>query len=242
MFFNWFSNNILINFGPQHPSTHGVLRLVLQLDGEVVKNTDSFVGYLHRGVEFLLEFKDFKNTCLYFDRLDYTSVLTQTHALCLTIEDIFFKKHTHYYYKYVRCILSELSRILNHLLVIATHSLDLGNMIPIFWAFEEREGIFFFFESISGARMHVNYFKPFFCKLININKFFFFEIIKFCNLCNKTIIEFYLILVLNKIWKRRLFNIGIIQKINCSRFGITGPIIRSCGICYDLRINNNFLY
>lgn len=240
MFF--FSNYLLINFGPQHPSTHGVLRLLLQLNGELIQNCDATIGFLHRGTESLVEFKNFNNSSIYFDRLDYTSVLNQTYVFCLVIENYLNFKKIYYWIKYIRMVFSELSRILNHLLVLATHSLDVGNMIPMFWAFEEREFIMYFFEKINGARMHANFFKPFFYNLTNFNKHFFYNLLNFCLFCNKTIIEFYLILINNKIWLKRLKYVGQFSKNNLNKYIISGPICRSCGKLFDLRLIVNITY
>lgn len=152
--------NFTINFGPQHPAAHGVLRLVLELNGEVVSRVDPHIGLLHRGTEKLIEHKTYLQSLPYFDRLDYVSMMAQEHAFCIAIESLLKTiSHTALYVQ-IRVLFDELTRVLNHLLALSTHSLDVGNMAPVFWAFEERERLMEFYERVSGARMHAAFYRP----------------------------------------------------------------------------------
>ena len=152
--------SFVLNFGPQHPAAHGVLRLVVQLNGELVERVDSHVGYLHRGTEKLIEDRTYLKSLPYFDRLDYMAMMTQEHAFCLAIESLTGTvSHTSLYVQ-IRVLFDELTRILNHLLALSTHSLDVGNMAPVFWSFEERERLMEFYERVSGARMHAAFYRP----------------------------------------------------------------------------------
>lgn len=148
-----------INFGPQHPAAHGVLRLILELDGELIKKTDPHIGLLHRGTEKLVEFKTFLQAIPYFDRLDYVSMMSQEHTFCLAIEKI-LNVEVSLKTSYIRIIFLELTRLLNHILAITTHALDVGAMTPFLWGFEDREKIMEFYERVSGARMHSNFIRP----------------------------------------------------------------------------------
>ncbi len=151
--------NFAMNFGPQHPAAHGVLRLILELDGEVVKRADPHVGLLHRGTEKLIEYKTFIQALPYFDRLDYVSMMAQEHAYSLAVEAL-VKCEIPVRAKFIRVIFSEITRILNHLLALTTHALDVGALTPFLWAFEERERLMEFYERVSGARMHAAYIRP----------------------------------------------------------------------------------
>merc|ERR1712170_122801 len=152
--------NINLNFGPQHPAAHGVLRLLLQLNNEVIINNDTHIGLLHRGTEKLMEKKIFLHSLPYFDRLDYVSMLIQEHAYCLSIEKLLRKNSFQSNFSKIRTLYDELTRILNHMLAISCHALDVGSMSPLFWAFEEREKILEFYERVSGARMHAAFYRP----------------------------------------------------------------------------------
>jgi NADH dehydrogenase (ubiquinone) Fe-S protein 2 len=148
-----------LNFGPQHPSAHGVLRLILELNGELVKKADPHIGLLHRGTEKLIEQKTFIQAVPYLDRLDYVSMMTQEHAYCLAIEKLIscvVPKRA----QFIRVLFSEITRILNHLMSVTTHAMDVGALTPFLWAFEEREKLMEFYERVSGARMHAAYFRP----------------------------------------------------------------------------------
>ena len=151
--------NFTLNFGPQHPAAHGVLRLVLELKGEIVERADPHIGLLHRGTEKLIEYKNYIQALPYFDRLDYVSMMAQEYTYCLAIEKITSCK-VPLRGQYIRVIFAELTRILNHLLAVGCHAMDVGAMTPFLWAFEEREKLMEFYERASGARMHAAYFRP----------------------------------------------------------------------------------
>lgn len=153
------TRNFTMNFGPQHPAAHGVLRLVLELDGEVVERADPHIGLLHRGTEKLIEYKTYLQALPYFDRLDYVSMMAQEHGYSLAVEKL-LKTEVPLRAQYIRVLFSEITRILNHLLAITTHALDVGAMTPFLWAFEEREKLMEFYERVSGARMHAAYIRP----------------------------------------------------------------------------------
>ena len=232
----------LLNFGPQHPAAHGVLRLTLLLNGELIEQSDPQIGFLHRGTEKLIEYRNYLQSMPYIDRLDYTSVLIQTHAYCLAIEKLSNNISYINTYTQIRAIFDELSRLLNHFLAISTHSLDVGNMSPLFWAFEEREKIMEFYERISGARMHAAFYRPFELDLSGLNYNFFLDLIWFLRDCSKSLIEIFSILNSNKIWKTRLIDIGILTNRLVMENGATGPIARSTGIQSDLRISHTRYY
>lgn len=151
--------NFSINFGPQHPAAHGVLRLIVELQSEFIKKSDAHIGLLHRATEKLIEYKTYTQALPYFDRLDYVSMMVQEHAFSLLIES-FLNLKLPSKATYIRIMFSEITRLLNHLLAITTHALDVGAMTPFLWAFEEREKLMEFYERVSGARMHANYIRP----------------------------------------------------------------------------------
>ena len=151
--------NFTINFGPQHPAAHGVLRLILELKGEVVERADPHIGLLHRGTEKLIEHKTYLQALPYFDRLDYVSMMSQEHGYILAVEKL-LQCDVPIRAQYIRVLFSEITRILNHILAISCHALDVGAMTPYFWGFEEREKLMEFYERVSGARMHASYFRP----------------------------------------------------------------------------------
>ena len=153
------SQSYSLNFGPQHPSAHGVLRLVLELDGEVIQNSDPHIGLLHRGTEKLLEYKTFQQGLPYFDRLDYVSMMEQEHTFALAIEGVLSLEIPRRA-QLIRTIYAELTRILNHIMGVTTHAMDIGALTPFLWLFEEREKILEFYERVCGARMHANYVRP----------------------------------------------------------------------------------
>jgi NADH dehydrogenase (ubiquinone) Fe-S protein 2 len=227
-----------LNFGPQHPSAHGVLRLVLELNGEVIKNLEPHIGLLHRGTEKLIEYKNFLQALPYFDRLDYVSMLNQEHAFVLAGE-----KHTSCSIplraQYIRVIFSELTRILNHLMAITTHALDVGALTPFLWAFEERERIMEFYERVSGARMHAAYFR-----LGGVASDLPFQLLKDIYSFIKSFIfrlyEIEELLTYNKIWRNRLLNVGVISQTLAINAGFSGILLRATGINWDLR--KNFAY
>lgn len=192
------TNNIL-NFGPQHPAAHGVLRLILQLQGEIIERTDIHIGLLHRGTEKLIESKYYEKSIPYFDRLDYVSMMTQEHAYCLAIEQLLFLKNVSSTVCLQRILFDELTRLLNHFLAIACHALDVGSMSSIFWAFEEREKVMEFYERVSGARMHAAYHKPAIMFNFSIDNKLFNDITYFIKNCYITLNEMHNVLTYNKI-------------------------------------------
>jgi len=151
--------NFQLNFGPQHPAAHGVLRLILGLDGELVRSADPHIGLLHRGTEKLIEYKTYTQALPYFDRLDYVSMMAQEQCYSLAVESLFDIKPPKRAL-YIRVLFAELTRILNHLLAVTTHALDVGALTPFLWLFEEREKLMEFYERVSGARMHASYIRP----------------------------------------------------------------------------------
>lgn len=230
--------NYTMNFGPQHPAAHGVLRLVLELNGEQIILADPHIGLLHRGTEKLIEYKTFNQSIPYFDRLDYVSMICQEHAYCLTIENL-INLNIPIRAKFIRVLFIELTRILNHLIGISTHAMDVGALSPFLYVMEEREKIMEFYERISGARMHANYIKiggiNFDLSIGLLN-----DIYLFINNFNNRINEIEEILSTNKIWKQRLINIGIISSKIALDYGLTGVMLRSTGIKFDLRKNNPY--
>jgi len=191
--------SFILNFGPQHPAAHGVLRLVLQLSGELVERADPHVGFLHRGTEKLIEQRTYLQALPYFDRLDYVSMMTQEHAFCLGIESLLGTTSHTALYTHIRVLFDELTRIMNHLLAISCHSLDVGNMSPLFWAFEERERLMEFYERVSGARMHAAFYRPNDLDWSGLNHQFFTDVIIFSRNCFKSLTEIFAILTTNNI-------------------------------------------
>lgn len=175
-----------LNFGPNHPAAHGVLRLTLGIEGEIIKNADVHIGLLHRGTEKLLESKPYLLSLPYFDRLDYVSMMVQEHAYCLGVEKLINKPTIDQKVLKLRTIFDELTRVLNHLLAVACHALDVGSMSPLFWAFEEREHIMTLYESASGARMHAAYYRPISTKS-KIPKGMLSSIFSFSAQCQRTL-------------------------------------------------------
>lgn len=225
--------NFSINFGPQHPAAHGVLRLILELNGEVVQKADSHIGLLHRGTEKLIEYKNYLQALPYFDRLDYVSMMCQEHAYVLAIEkllncDIPLRA------QYIRVLFSEITRILNHLLAVCCHALDVGAMTPYFWGFEEREKLMEFYERVSGARMHAAYFRP---GGVNqdLPKGLLNDIYIFCDQFNTRLDEIEEMLTNNRIWKQRLVDIGVVSAKDALNLGFSGVMLRGSGISWDLR-------
>jgi len=227
-------NNLYLNFGPQHPAAHGVLRLVLELNGELVVRCDPHIGLLHRGTEKLLEGKFVRQGLPYFDRLDYVSTLAQEHVYSLAIESI-GKIQLPERAKYMRVICMEITRILNHLMAITTHALDLGALTPFLWAFEEREKMMEFYERLSGARLHTAFIRPGGVKA-DIPALMLQDIYSFCKHYSKRINELEEILSGNSIWKQRLIEIGSLNVKEALTSGLTGVMLRSTGIPWDLRI------
>lgn len=232
---NIFKNlkNLVLNFGPQHPAAHGVLRLILELDGEVVLKVDPHIGLLHRGTEKLLETKNYLQGLPYFDRLDYVSMMTQEHGYCLVIEHLLHIQVPPRA-KIIRVLFSELTRILNHLLALTTHALDVGALTPFLWGFEEREKLMEFYERVSGARMHAAYFRPG-GVYVDLPLGLADDIQWFIKQFGKRINELETLLSSNRIWKARLENIGFISAKNALLNSFTGVLLRGSGVNWDLR-------
>lgn len=225
--------NFKLNFGPQHPSAHGVLRLILHLNGEIVVKADPHIGLLHRGTEKLLEYKTYAQGLPYFDRLDYVSMMTQEHAYVLAVEHL-LKMTVPLRSQYIRVMFSELTRILNHLLAVTTHAIDVGAFTPFLWAFEEREKLMEFYEKVSGARMHATYFKVGgVSQDLPVN--LLTEIYIFCAMFSSRLDEIEELLSGNRVWKHRLINVGVVSKQQALSWGFSGVMLRSTGVFWDLR-------
>jgi NADH dehydrogenase (ubiquinone) Fe-S protein 2 len=225
--------NFTLNFGPQHPAAHGVLRLVLQLDGEVVESTDPHVGLLHRGTEKLMEYKTYLQALPYMDRLDYCSMLCNEQVFCLAVEKL-LKIEVPLRAKYIRTMFAEITRISNHLLAVTTHAMDVGALTPFLWAFEEREKTFEFFERVSGARMHANYFRPGGVHQ-DLPLGLCDDIYAWCRQFASRIDEIEEMLTNNRIWKQRLVGIGVLSAEDALNWGFTGPMLRASGVPWDIR-------
>ncbi len=222
-----------LNFGPQHPAAHGVLRLVLDLDGEVVERADPHIGFLHRGTEKLIEQKTYLQAIPYFDRLDYVSPMNQEHAFVLAVEKL-LGISSPARAQYIRILFSELTRIGNHLLNIATFVLDVGGMTPFLWAFEEREVIMGFYEKASGARLHAAYFRPGGVTQ-DLPQSLLDEMHAFATRFPKVIDDIENLVTNNRIFKQRTVDIGIINSKDAIAWGLSGPMLRASGVAWDLR-------
>ena len=227
------SKNITLNFGPQHPAAHGVLRLILEMDGEVVKRSDPHIGLLHRGTEKLMEHKSYIQALPYLDRLDYVSPMCQEHAYCLAIEKL-LKLNVPIRAQYIRVLFSEITRILNHIMAITTQGLDLGATSPFLWLFEEREKLMEFYERVSGARLHSAYFRPGGVNY-DLPKGLLEDISDFAEKFPKYIDDMETLLTNNRIFKQRMVDIAIVSKEEALSFGFTGPMLRGSGVAWDLR-------
>jgi NADH dehydrogenase (ubiquinone) Fe-S protein 2 len=230
--------NFTINFGPQHPAAHGVLRLVLELDGEVVERADPHIGLLHRGTEKLIEHKTYLQALPYFDRLDYVSMMCQEHTFCLAVEKL-FGCAVPLRAQYIRVLFAELTRILNHLLAVGCHALDVGAMSPMFWAFEEREKLMEFYERVSGARMHAAYLRPGGVSQ-DIPLGLLDDIYLFIAQFGIRLDEIETMLTNNRIWKQRLVDIGIVSAKEALDWGFSGVMLRGSGIPWDLRVTQSY--
>lgn len=237
-FFEKELNTFTINFGPQHPAAHGVLRLILELRGETIIKADPHIGLLHRGTEKLIEYKNYLQALPYFDRLDYVSMMTQEHSYVLCIEKL-AKINVPFRAQTIRVLFCELTRILNHLLAITTHALDVGAFTPFLWAFEEREKIFEFYERVSGARMHAAYFR-----VGGLNEDIplglLEDIYNFILFFGNRIDEIEDLLTENRIWKQRLQGIGCVTKRQAQTLGFSGVLARSTGLAWDIRKNQPY--
>jgi NADH dehydrogenase (ubiquinone) Fe-S protein 2 len=226
--------NITLNFGPQHPAAHGVLRLVLFLDGELITKTDAHIGLLHRGTEKLIEYKNYIQALPYFDRLDYVSMMVQEQAYSIAVESL-LNVNIPFRAKIIRVLFSEITRILNHLLALTTHALDVGALTPFLWGFEEREKLMEFYERVSGARFHASYIRPggvaqdlpdgLLNDIYNFVNQFFFRIDEIKDMLSS-----------NRIWKQRLMNIGVVNLKTAYDYGFSGVMLRGSGCLWDSRL------
>jgi NADH dehydrogenase (ubiquinone) Fe-S protein 2 len=225
--------NFTINFGPQHPAAHGVLRLILELDGENVRRAEPHIGLLHRGTEKLIEHKNYIQALPYFDRLDYVSMMSQEHSYCLAVEKLLNCKIPSRA-QYIRVLFAEITRILNHLLAVGCHAMDVGAMTPFLWSFEEREKLMEFYERVTGTRMHSAYFRPGGVN-VDLPQGLLTDIYLFINQFNLRLLEIEEMLTENRIWKQRLINIGVVTFKNACDWGFSGVMLRGSGLNWDLR-------
>ena len=225
--------NYHLNFGPQHPAAHGVLRLVLELDGEVVERVDPHIGLLHRGTEKLIEYKTYLQATPYFDRLDYVAPMNQEHAFVLAAEKLLGLEVPRRG-QFIRVLYSEMGRILAHMLNVTTQALDVGALTPPLWGFEQREKLMIFYERASGARLHANYFRvggvhrdlpP---KLIE-------DIYNFCDPCEQALDDLEALLTGNRIFMQRNVDIGVVSQEDALAWGFSGVMVRGSGMAWDLR-------
>ena len=227
------TENYTLNFGPQHPAAHGVLRLVLELDGEVVERADPHIGLLHRGTEKLIENKTYIQALPYFDRLDYVSPMCQEHAYALAIEKL-LQINVPKRGQYIRVLFSEITRILNHILNITTFALDVGAMTPFLWLFEDREILMEFYERVSGSRLHSAYFRPGGVHR-DIPDGLTDDIENFCEKFTSHIDDTEKLIEKNRIFRQRSVGIGKISVNDALEWGFSGPCIRASGLNWDLR-------
>ena len=250
--------NYTMNFGPQHPAAHGVLRLVLELDGEVIVRADPHIGLLHRATEKLAEYKTYVQSLPYMDRLDYISMMSNEHAYCLAIEKL-LGVEVPIRAQYIRVMFDEITRILNHLLWLGAHALDVGAMTPFLYCFREREDLMDAYEAVSGARLHAAYYRPGgvyrdlpdrmpqyqvspihkekAINRLNANRqgslLDFIE--DFTNRFPRNVDEYETLLTENRIWKQRTVGIGVVAPERAMALGFTGPMLRGSGVPWDLR-------
>jgi len=222
-----------LNFGPQHPAAHGVLRLILELDGEVVEKADPHIGLLHRGTEKLIENKTYSQAVPYFDRLDYVAPMNQEHAFALAIEKV-LNIEVPIRAKFIRVIFCEIGRILSHLLNITTQALDVGALTPSLWGFEDRETLMTFYERVSGSRLHANYFRAGGVHQ-DLPGGLDQDIANFCRTFPKSINELETLLTDNRIFKQRNVDIGIVSKEDALEYSFSGVMLRGSGVAWDLR-------
>ncbi|MGO3740783.1 NADH-quinone oxidoreductase subunit D [Kerstersia sp.] len=251
--------NYTLNFGPQHPAAHGVLRLVLELDGEVIQRADPHIGLLHRGTEKLAEYKTYLQALPYMDRLDYVSMMCNEHAYCMAIERMLGIEPP-LRAQYIRVMFDEITRILNHLMSVGTHALDVGAMAVMLYAFREREDLMDCYEAVSGARMHAAYYRPGgvyrdlpdsmplnegtskyrtekeLRALNETREGSLLDFIEaFTNRFPACVDEYEALLTDNRIWKQRLVGIGVVDPDRAKALGFTGPMLRGSGVVWDLR-------
>ena len=224
---------LTLNFGPQHPAAHGVLRLVLEMDGEVVHRADPHIGLLHRGTEKLIEHKTYLQAVPYFDRLDYVSPMSQEHAYALAVEKL-LAIDVPERGQYIRVLFAELSRVLNHILNITTFAIDVGAMTPLLWGFEERETLMEFYERVCGARLHAAYFRPGGVHQdmpVGMDA----DILAWADKFPKFIDDLESLLTENRIFKQRTVDIGVVDREKALDLGFSGPCLRGSDVPWDLR-------
>ena len=255
--------NYTLNFGPQHPAAHGVLRLVLELDGEVVQRADPHIGLLHRATEKLAETRTFLQSVPYMDRLDYVSMMSNEHAYVMAIEKL-LEVEVPIRAQYIRVLFDEITRLLNHLMWLGAHAMDVGAMTPLLYAFRDREDLFDVYEAVSGARMHAAYYRPggVYRDLpdsmpkYKVNKLrnergiallnehrdgTMLDFIEaFTDRFPASVDEFETLLTDNRIWKQRLVGIGVVTPDRAKALGLTGPMLRGSGVEWDLRKNQPY--
>jgi NADH-quinone oxidoreductase subunit D len=222
-----------INFGPQHPAAHGVLRLILEMDGEVVVRADPHIGLLHRGTEKLIEYKSYLQAVPYFDRLDYVSPMACEHAFALGTEKLLGIVAPERA-QWIRVMFAEITRVLNHLLSVSSFALDCGALTPGLWGYEEREKLLEFHEAVSGARFHSNYFRPGGVSK-DLPPGLIEEIASWCETFPKFVDDVEALLTGNRIWKQRVVDIGVISAADALAWGFSGPSLRASGVAWDLR-------
>jgi NADH-quinone oxidoreductase subunit D len=222
-----------MNWGPQHPAAHGVLRMVMDLDGEVVTRLDPHIGFLHRGTEKLIEHKTYLQALPYFDRLDYVAPMNQEHAWALAIEKL-LGLQVPIRGQYIRVLYCEIGRLLNHLLQITTQALDVGALTPPLWGFEEREKLMVFYERACGARLHAAYFRAGGVHQ-DLPPALLEDIYKFCDHFLKVVDDIDDLLTENRIFKQRNVDIGVINRADAEAWGCSGVMLRSTGVAWDLR-------
>jgi NADH-quinone oxidoreductase subunit D len=224
---------LTMNFGPQHPAAHGVLRMVMEMDGEVVRRIDPHIGLLHRGTEKLIEYKTYIQAIPYFDRLDYVSPMCQEHAFVLAIEKL-MGLEVPARGQYIRVLFDEITRILNHLLNIPAYAMDVGAVTPFLWAFEERELLMEFYERVSGARLHAAYYRPGGVHQ-DLPAGILDDIWAWSEKFPKVVSDIEGLLTENRIFKQRLVDIGTVSAEDAIAWGFTGPMLRASGVPWDLR-------
>ena len=227
------ANELVLNMGPQHPSTHGVLRVVLKLDGEKITGTDCVIGYLHRGVEKIAENRTYPMFAPYVDRMDYVAAVSNGLGYCLAVEKLLNVEATPRA-NAVRVILTEINRIASHLLWLGTHALDIGAITPLFYTMREREEALKIFEAYCGARLTTHAFRIGGLQY-EINDGFEEQVRKFCDDFEPRVDEYEDLLTGNRIWVERLTGIGILTADECKDYGVTGPMLRAAGVKWDLR-------
>ena len=227
-----------INFGPQHPAAHGVLRLVLELDGEIVERVDPHIGLLHRGTEKLMEYRTYLQNIPYFDRLDYVAPMNQEHAFCLAIEKL-MDVQVPIRAQLIRVLFCEIGRVLNHLLNVTTQAMDVGALTPPLWGFEEREKLMVFYERASGARLHANFFRPGGVRQ-DLPEALVRDIGDWAKAFARPLADIDSLITGNRIFKQRNVDIGVVTKDEALAWGFSGVMVRGSGIAWDLRRNQPY--